>query len=632
MAIQEGTIARNPETNERIVLKNGSWQPIESENAVKPTSGLGTAAKTGIAAAQGLTFGFADELAGTASKAFGGDYEKTRDRVRLSQEEFKKDYPIGSVAAELVGSAPTLLLPGGQIRGASMAAKAGRILAPAIGYGALGGAGASTEDTASGIASDALFGGTIGAGAGATGSVAGKVVGAVGKKAGELFSERFAVNPARERLIQLLQRDAEAKMLPAAGLTQEGPTRAAARLRALGSPTRAPIAATGRNTLSELDVLSQLPGSADTLLRREQARLRNSRGPTLVAAAEQSLGTTGRRYDQSLEMFNLAKQAESAPFYDQLKGLVVQVDPELRAILDKVKKAHGAAEEIATLSGKPMKVSDLDVGTISDFSSLDNIKKALWDISSAAERKGETYKAGLYGQARRELTAKLDQLSPKENGQSIYKMARDAFSGPAAMEQAATEGSRAMTMGVDDLSRVLANLEGAEVEAFRIGAVQSLRNQLGEKAGQTKIIDSFDSGNTKQRLRKIFGNDFKEFNKAILQERELKELDRVGAGSQTFKRQAAAEDQGLASQALDAASSMSAANPIATLSMLSKSFKRLGMPENTRNELARMLLLKGPRAQQELQEASRYMRQKQLSKEQADKLAGLLGAQAARDF
>jgi hypothetical protein len=454
----------------------------------------------------------------------------------------------------------------------------------------------------------------------------------VGRKGKELLGGGFSVNPARERLAQLLQRDAEAKMLPSAGIAQEGPTRAAARLRALGPSDRAPLAATGRNTLSELDALSQLPGSAETLLRREQARLKNSRGPTLLAAAEKSLGTTGKKYDQSLETFNLAKKAESEPFYSQLKGLVVEVDPELRAILDKVKKAHGPAEEIATLSGTPIKISDLDVGKTADFSSLDNIKKALFDISSAAERSGEKYKAELYGKARRELTAKLDALSPKENGVSIYKLARDAFSGPAAMEQAATEGSRAMTMNATDLAKVMANLEGAEVDAFRIGAVQSLKNQLGEKAGQTKIIDSFNDSNTKQRLRKIFGNDFKQFNKAILQERELKEIDRVGGGSQTFKRQATAEDQGYASQALDAASGISGSNPLATLSMLSKASRRLGTPESTRNEIARMLLLKGPDAQKELSAISDYMRQRQLSKEQADKLAGLLGGQSSRQI
>jgi hypothetical protein len=133
-------------------------------------------------------------------------------------------------------------------------------------------------------------------------------------------------------------------------------------------------------------------------------------------------------------------------------------------------------------------------------------------------------------------------------------------------------------------------------------------------------------------LRKIFGNDFKQFNKAILQERELKEIDRVGGGAQTFKRQATAEDQGYASQALDAASGISGSNPLATLSMLSKASRRLGTPESTRNEIARMLLLKGPDAQKELSAISDYMRQRQLSKEQADKLAGLLGGQSSRQI
>lgn len=624
MAITEGTTARNPKTNERIVYKGGSWQPMTS-------SGIGTAGKTGIAAAQGLTFGFADEIAGAGSSLFGGDYDKTRDRIRLSQEEFKKDYPVGSAVAELAGSVPTMLLPGGQIRGATMAAKAARVLAPAVGYGALGGAGASESEDISGLLQDASFGGVFGGATGVGASGVGKVFGMAGRRGKELLGKQFSVNPARERLAQLLERDAAASKLRRFGVNQEGPTRAAAKLRALGQPDRAPIAATGENVLSELDTLSQLPGSAKQMLEDVSPNYDTSK-KALVDAASEALGTKGKKYNESLDVFKAAKKAESEPFYSQLEGLVVKVDPELDKILNKIGPARGEVEALSILSGKPMKVSSLTVGKTIDFNSLDTIKKTLFDLASEAKNNGKTVKAGFYNEIRRELTDKMDDLSPKDGGISVYRKAREAFGGPAAMEEAAKEGRMAMTMQADELAEVMKNLEGSQLDAFRIGATQSLKNQLGEKAGQTKIIESFNTSNTKDRLRQIFGNDFREFNKAILQEKSLKNLTKAGKGSATFKRQGTERDQGVAMEAIEAASSVASSNPIAQLGMLSRAYRRLGMPENTRNELARMLTLKGPAAQRELLDLSDYMRQKQLSKEQADKLAGLLGGQSSRQI
>ena len=89
-------------------------------------------------AAQGLTFGFGDEIeAGTRALFSEKTYDEELQRVRKSIKAYKKDYPIESVAFEVAGAALPALLPGGQAS-----------LARAIGVGALQGAayGVGTGD------------------------------------------------------------------------------------------------------------------------------------------------------------------------------------------------------------------------------------------------------------------------------------------------------------------------------------------------------------------------------------------------------------------------------------------------------------------------------------------------------
>jgi hypothetical protein len=59
-------------------------------------------------AAQGLTFGFADEAEALARSVGGSDYGETLEQIRRENERFSERHPLVSTAANIVGGVPTL--------------------------------------------------------------------------------------------------------------------------------------------------------------------------------------------------------------------------------------------------------------------------------------------------------------------------------------------------------------------------------------------------------------------------------------------------------------------------------------------------------------------------------------------
>lgn len=152
----------------------GDW--LDSGEA--PTAGV----------AEGLTFGFADELAGAGSALTGGDYEEGRDRARARATRLREESPTAFGLGELAGGlATTPFLPGGATAGMGRAARAGMALGEGALYGGLAGAGHSEGDITTEEGRTALAGdvaeGVLGGGltAGVLGG-AGEVVGAAGSR------------------------------------------------------------------------------------------------------------------------------------------------------------------------------------------------------------------------------------------------------------------------------------------------------------------------------------------------------------------------------------------------------------------------------------------------------------------
>lgn len=634
-------------------------QPAQKGTARQIGAQLPSPVQAAMSGLSGATMGFLDELAGASNVAgqagsYAGAgfanqptprlrseqaYQPGRDVVRGATTQFRQDYPVAAPVLEVGGALSTIpLTMGGSAVpvGANLLYRGYRAMRPVVGQSAVGAAGQSEAEDTRQLVEDVTRGTLEGTAYGGGFALGTKGLGILGRNIGPrlpVVGERFEQNPARERLAEILRRDMEARILTGEA---DPITIAATRLqrpRGGGLGPEAPIAATGRSATSELGLLKNQPGSAETLVAREKRRIEKQRGPALVTSAEEALDAGGVPFRATVQEFSQQAKEKAAPFYQQLRTVDFDVDDELADIISRAKKAYGEAEELAAVSGMPQR---LDLGKVQSgdrvpFDVLDNLKRTLYDIEEAA--KGEfgkpTNKSRAYTNLRRDLIRKLDELSPKDkSGQSIYKQARTAFEGEAQLETAMRRGREALTDDVEELQEIINDLDPSQLEAFRLGAAQALRDMANTQSGQTRLLNMYKEPKLQARLRSVFGNDFRKFQRAVLQQEELKRVEQAGQGSQTAKLLAGAEDQGQMMDVLDAAQAAQQGG-LPLTRRVAQGFSNLRMPEASRNQLARMLLLRGEPAQEELRNMRAYMERRRKQQQLAGQLAGRTGAVSA---
>lgn len=615
---------------------------------------LPSVAQGALTAAQGATFNFADELAAAlaargASEAqrgqamagirapFTDPFDVGREYQRAvsgATESFKRERPITATGLELAGGLATAPFTGGLSFGRGITA-GGNILRATgdlAAQGALAGAGAAEEgERLAGAGAGALTGAVLGGGAAGAGSVLQRAViqPAVSRmtRATDILPESAGglnVRPdyARERLAELLERDAQARIFGGVEPGQEA-VMSAARLRKLGPA--APIASTGSNTLAEIDMLSQLPGAAAQQLSAQQRRIAAGRGGAITATAENILGFRTSAEDELADI--AARQARKAgPLYKQLEGVRFTIDDELKGVLDRAKLDLASAQRTATRRGEPsVSLRNLKVGEELPFPAADQLKRSLWDKAEAARRAGRNNEAADLDRLRLDLVGKLDQMSPE------YAQARSLYAGLAELKTAVEQGRKAFGETSESLSKLTADMGAGELEAFRIGAVDSLRQLAGTQAGQTRLLNMYKEPELQGKLRAIFGDDFRQFQRTILAQEELKKVERAGAGSQTFKRFAQAQDQADAFEVLQAMQNVGAAasSPQGLMAGARQMGQRFGMPEEQRNRLARLLMLQDVPAQTELQNMQAYMQRRAAGQALRRQAAGRVGATGA---
>ena len=582
-------------------------------------------AQGALTAAQGATFNFADELAGLVNPRY-------REMVRGATGQFGADYPMGAPATEFAGGLVTAPFTGALSlgRGASTIGNIARAGVDFAAQGALSGAGAAKEGERE---QGAYQGGMTGAIMGGIGTLGADifrrtigqpilsrlpqgVLGMLPESAGG-----YNVRPdyARERLAQLLEQDAQAR-LGSAATRGQGADIAAARIRKIGG--EAPIAASGENTLAEIDVLSQMPGSAAKRLNMQRRRIESQRGPAIIGAAETITGVSKSADDELLDLAKL--QAENAgPLYRTLQTVRFPVDADLQKILGRAKLDLAGAQRSATRRGEQeTALRDLVEGDELPFASADQLKRTLFDKARAARKAGRTNEAIDLDELRIDLVKKLDSLSPD------YAKARSTFAGYAELQEAVEKGQGAFSESAEALGKLTRDMTQSELDAFRIGAIDSLRSTANTQSGQTRLLNMYKEPELQAKIRTIFGNDFRKFQSAILGQEQLKAVERAGRGSQTFGREARAADQKDQFDMLQAAQSATT-NPVGVLGMAQQKIAGYGMPEDQRNRLARLLLLRGDAAQAELTNMEEFMRRRAAGQALGRQAAGRVGAYGA---
>jgi hypothetical protein len=576
-----------------------------------------------LSALQGPTLGFLDEAAGVGSgalsalqgKGYTPGYESGRDYIRGAVKQHEEDYPIGSQVARGVSSLPLALIPGGQARTATTLAKALQAAKVGAGYGAAQGVGESTAQDIEGLGGDALSGAALSAVAGGGLSGAGSAIGGIASNITQRMSPgklqdqirgSGATQVAREKLAEALGRDARGTLAQTPGALTNATDMAARRMQKLG-PEATIADAGGASSRQLLDTLATLPGRTKQLVEGLIRERQSGRAGRLSAAADESLGTKGAEYQNTIQSLIDRKATEAAPLYKQLEGMSVRVDNELNSLLKASDSAHGSAELSAKLRREvPINISALKAGDDIPFAALDSIKRSLYDLGKDAKINNPNI-SNDYNSLRVALINKMDDLSPKNEAGSIYKQARNAFSSPAQLQDAVESGRGAMKTDAIGVSDMMKGMTQDQVDAFKVGALQSLRDKVGTESGQTSLLKMWKEPATSGKLKEIFGNDYKKFAADVAREARLKELESVGRGSQTASRLYAAGDLDAQpiSNAAQVATSIGSGQALPAIAGSARGiagmWNKVRMPEATRDEMARLLMMRGQGGQQELQ-------------------------------
>lgn len=555
----------------------GAFVSNQKPEAYDVPPGLASAMNVG----QAITFGFGDDIAGKVGLD-KGRYQATVDKFR---EENPKSAALGSVSG-------SLLLPGAGVKALSKFNPWAVASAMGGGIGALTGYGESKSENATDRLKDA-------AGQGAGGMVmapflmgatkaAAPIASVLGNQAASHFpgvGEKYSQWLARNRVADSFSRD----NVSAEQVRQN--------MYRLGAEARVADAA-GENTRGLLDLNANLPGKTKDQLEqliRERIASRPDRMDDIVYAVNGGYG----RAKSMTDALSAQQLGVAAPLYKQAHALDFAPSPALVRDLEAARKlgAWGEAgkRSLANPENGPFSLDPaqqfLGKGNVA-VRDIDHIKQG---IDSLIER--ETNEFGKVSGLGRDLVSLKNRiLGEVDSAVPVYKEARNAFAGPAALKSAIQKGQTFWNESAESIGDITKGMTASELEAFKIGASEQLRAMVGGQTGQNRLLNMWKDRNTREKLQALLGDDVKydQVQKMIKNEETLKRLESLGAGrnSRTFSREAGAEQQTLDNAADLVAAGLSAKTGglSSLISGLGKYSSRVGTPEPVRNAIGQILM------------------------------------------
>jgi hypothetical protein len=625
------------------ILKFLGQSPAYREGTELPTAMRGF-----VSAMQGPTFNAFPKIVGAVGAPFAAieqgiplseAYAQGRDIMRGAAESYEQEAPFKAAGGQMVASLPMVLggLPSTVARnvgGAALPAigKVAPSVAPSIqaagrymtaapgagqvmglgqrmaqaggsgaGYGFVSGLGGSYEDDALDVLKEAGKSALVGGSLGVTTQPVMSMVGAGGRQVMARMSPTAAGTYAQQKVGEALIRDVPEPLTGANALT-----RAQARLLKLGPEARIADVG-GASTRNLLDVQATLPGTTAAATERAIRERQVGRAGRLMTGADETLGTGGAQFLQTLDNFSAQRFAESRPYYAAIDKAVLQVDNSLTDVFNKSKGVQGASELLfQTKTGQTIDLSKLKYGEQVPMNVLDTLKQSLYDASKELRKAGQNSQANAYDDVREKLVGVLESKSPKVGGQSAYTLAMKTWAGPSQMIDAAEIGKSVMKGDILDIQQATRGMSPSEIDAFRIGVLQGLREKTGTEAGQTSLLKFYKEPATQARLKAAFGNDYKAYTATVLKEEQLKKLESAGRGSQTAARLAGQADLDVAPLA-QTAGAVSSGSPMAIVTAATNMARQTQTPEAVRNEIGRILLSRDPQQLTQLAEIVRRM-------------------------
>jgi hypothetical protein len=403
-------------------------------------------------------------------------YQAGLYKERGANEAARAAHPGAFITGEIgasIASAPFLpaMAPLKVAKGAGLINRAAKGVANAAtagaGYGAIAGAGGADEgDRLEGARKGAEMGAVLAPALTAGLRTVGATAGAIGKRATAL------TNPGKigdRALAQAVERDAID--LPAAANQIEA-------ANAQGQPlTLADIG--GKNVKGIVGTASRTPGRA---AEETRAFLDTRQGGSETGTAPGQ----GERIEKGLTDFvgadagtlatakriTSTREAKAGPLYAAARRAVIPDNAIPVDLLRRLKAAGalGAAIKKAQIEGKPFEINRVEA--------WDRMKRALDDRIGAFKRKGAKDDARIYTALKRELTDAVDAAVP------VYAAARKVFAGHSEFADALEAGRSAFrpSTSVEELAADFHALTPGEQELFRLGAVNALKDRLGDIA------------------------------------------------------------------------------------------------------------------------------------------------------
>lgn len=505
-------------------------------------------AETARAAAQGLTFGFADELEAAlrSGRISGAEYENIRNRLRQQQASFRQDYPIAGGLTEFTGS---MVLPfaGAKalgmasiptqeaITGTTLGGQAVRGGVTGAATGALAGVGTAEQDTSTAGATSGTIGGVLGA----TVPLALRGAGSVIKNI--LVASGVGDQPtaASKLIADALKKD---------NLTPDEAQAVLQEMQRLNVPR--PVLADISKSLQDLAYSAYVVPSAqkDATLRFLESRMIDQPNDIVKGLVQRAgLGKNANGYEYLQFLAENQKAAAKAKYPDAYSKNVYAKD--FRQFMDRpvFVEAYREAQKRAAVYGDEL--PSLDIFLSDRKVPTDVMHQIKIGLDRIVERETDSITNKVTGFGRDVIIVRKQFNDLLENKNPIYAKANKEFADNERIRSSFEAGQDYQKLDYKEAYDKLKKMNDSEKEAFRLGMMADVNKRLENFKGGDFTRQIFKSDKQKSLMRYAFTDenqykDFVQYVDAI--ERQTKTTKGIIGGSQTGERLATSEGTGKA--------------------------------------------------------------------------------------
>ena len=486
----------------------------------------------------GATFGFGEELesAFRTGAISGPQYEEMRNKLRLQQKEFQKEYPVTGTVTEFGGA---LAAPFGAfkalgrsgpaiqeaITGTTLLGQTTRGAGVGAATGALTGAGTAETDVGGKALESSVFGGALG------GTVPLVLRGATTVIKNVLTASGIGDQPgaASKMIANALQKE---------NLTTQEADQLLKEMERIGVPR--PVLADLGKSLQDLAYSAYVipSGQKANTARFLESRMidqPNDLVKGLIKKAGLGKNVSGYEY---LDFLSKNQQAAASSKYPLAYSKAIDAR-DFRKYVDRPVfiDAYQEAQKRAGVYGETL--PDLDQIRNAQFVPTDVLHKIKIGLDRIVEGQTDsiTGKMTAYGRDVSNVKREFNDLIKEKN--PIYAKANAEFADNERIRSSFETGQKYQKLDVKEALDKLKKMNDSEKEAFRLGMMADVNSRLENFKGGDFSRQIFKSDKQKSLLRYAFPdqNQYKQFAAYVdALENQTKTAKSLMGGSQTGER------------------------------------------------------------------------------------------------